>query len=135
MQADLKTGDFLVYLTCSVTVDENEAIVDYALRKRPHLRLVDTGLRVEFGRPGFTSYCGKTFSEKLARARRFYTHVYNMDGFYVAKFKVGKRVKTAGTKQQDTGHGFEAAGRRDRGRGIHIRQARASRTLKVSALN
>ncbi|OIW32789.1 NOL1/NOP2/sun family putative RNA met [Coniochaeta ligniaria NRRL 30616] len=79
------TGGYLVYSTCSVTVEENEEVVAYALARRPNVKLVETGL--PFGKEGFTSYMGKKFDQSLKLTRRYYPHTYNVDGFFVAKFK------------------------------------------------
>lgn len=57
----------------------------YALAKRPNVKLVDTNL--PFGNEGFVSYRGKTFHPSLKLSRRYYPHTYNVDGFFVAKFK------------------------------------------------
>ncbi|KAL7925404.1 NOL1/NOP2/sun family putative RNA met [Trichoderma austrokoningii] len=83
-----ETGGFLVYSTCSVTIEENESVVAYALSRRPNVKLVDAG--IPFGKEGFTSYMGKKFHPSLKLTRRFYPHAHNIDGFYVAKFqKIG----------------------------------------------
>ncbi|KAB8342784.1 hypothetical protein FH972_022382 [Carpinus fangiana] len=81
-----KTGGYIVYSTCSVTVEEDEAVVQYALNKRPNVKLVETGLG-SFGKEGFTTYMGKTFDKSMKMTRRYYPHSYNVDGFFVSKFK------------------------------------------------
>lgn len=78
----LKPGGVLVYSTCSFAPEENEHVVDYAVRKH--------GMRVEpipYGEPGVESFGDLRFDPQVRHARRMYPHVHGTAGFFVARLK------------------------------------------------
>ncbi len=75
------SGAVIIYCTCTISVEENELIVQHALDSRD-VELVDTGL--PFGQPGYVKYEKYRLSQKMSLCRRFYPHVHNTDGFFVA---------------------------------------------------
>ncbi|SOS79332.1 RNA methyltransferase, putative [Plasmodium sp. gorilla clade G1] len=78
----LKNGGIVVYSTCSISVEENEQVINYILKKRD-VNLLPTNINI--GDPGITQYRKKQFSSKISLCKRIYLHKHNHDNFFIAK--------------------------------------------------
>lgn len=77
-----KKNGTIVYSTCSLEPEENEMIIDWALRTLP-VRCVETGL--DIGVPGLTQVFGKRLTTEVKNSRRLWPHQTQTEGFFVAK--------------------------------------------------
>jgi len=72
----VKEGGFLVYSTCSITVEENEVVIENFLKLHPEFSLTESKPRI--GLPGLRG---------LTKCQRLYPHIHECNGFFVAKLK------------------------------------------------
>ena len=79
-----KGDGIIVYSTCSISVEENEWVIDYALKHR-YVKCIETG--IEIGEPGLVKFREKHFHPTVSNTRRIYPHIHNIDGFFIAKLK------------------------------------------------
>lgn len=81
----LKTGGELVYSTCTLSLEENELVLNRLLNKFP-LELVDIDLPIK-NHPGFTKYHEEELDPQLSKTRRILPWEVNSEGFFVAKLR------------------------------------------------
>jgi 16S rRNA (cytosine967-C5)-methyltransferase len=86
----LKKGGFLVYSTCSVTVEENEEVIKGFLEGHPEFRLVEP--KPKLGTQGLLG---------LREAQRLYPSVHMCEGFFIAKLEKS-RVSTEDCMHRNT---------------------------------
>jgi len=77
----LKPGGRMVYSTCSLEPEEDEMVVDYALKKFSDLTVVPFDPSI--GDPGTVTWEGP-LDHRIAGTRRFWPHKTGLEGFYIA---------------------------------------------------
>jgi len=87
----LKPGGEIVYSTCTHSPEENEAVVDFAVRNFPlEIETIKLPLKC---RPGVREWKGKEFDDEVCKACRIYPQDNDSEGFFIAKFKLMEEVE------------------------------------------
>ena len=81
----VKVGGEIVYSTCTMTVEENEYVVNKILKNYP-VELIDIELPVK-SHQGFTSYMEEEFHKDMHKTRRIIPWEINSEGFFITKFR------------------------------------------------
>ena len=70
----VKSGGSIIYSTCSITIEENEEIIEKFLKKYSNFFLAD--IEPKIGLPGL---------KNLDKCQRFYPNIHKSNGFFIAK--------------------------------------------------
>ena len=79
----LRPGGYIVYATCTFSLEENEMVVDDFLRKHPHFELIPVCETVRSHTGDGISFDGCS-CRNLCEARRFYPHKSRGEGQFMA---------------------------------------------------
>lgn len=82
----LKIGGQLVYATCSLAPEEDEAVIDALLKQYAgNFAIDDLQSKIPFSVPGLTQYNGQSYHPDLIHALRLWPHLTGMSGFFCAR--------------------------------------------------
>jgi 16S rRNA (cytosine1407-C5)-methyltransferase len=81
----LKTGGEIVYSTCTLTVEENELVINKILKKYP-VEIIDIELPVK-AHEGFTTCNNQQLLPDLSKAKRILPWENDSDGFFIVKLR------------------------------------------------
>jgi 16S rRNA (cytosine1407-C5)-methyltransferase len=81
----VKTEGEIIYSTCTMTLEENELILNKVLDKYP-VEVMDIQLPVK-SHPAFTNYGGVKLNPEISKARRILPWEADTDGFFIIKLK------------------------------------------------
>jgi 16S rRNA (cytosine967-C5)-methyltransferase len=70
----LRQGGVLIYSTCSITVEENEMLIERFLKRSTDFSLVEIAQKM--GLPGLRG---------LDKCQRLYPHIHNCNGLFISK--------------------------------------------------
>ena len=81
----LKPDGILVYSTCTHAPEEDEEVLDFALKNfNVKIEKIELPLKTS---EGITEWQGKKYSEQVKLAHRIYPHLSNTEGFFIAKLR------------------------------------------------
>ena len=76
----------LVYSTCSLDPDENEAVIDYAVKKF-NVEVEEFEIKGLRYKSGMVKWLGKKFDNQIENAIRIYPHHNMTEGFFICKLR------------------------------------------------
>jgi len=90
----LKPGGELVYSTCTLAPEEDEAVVSFLLEAYPEAFHIDPGPAKEFNVTGLIEFEGQIFHPELVHALRIWPFVFQTNGFFAVKLIKDKPIPT-----------------------------------------
>lgn len=97
----LKPGGEMVYSTCTLTPQENEEVLDFALREFP-IEILPIELPGLVTRPGLTCFQDKSYHPQVENSIRIYPFENQTEGFFVAKIrKTGPMERDSRKRQRE----------------------------------